>query len=254
MKVKAMFVLLVALPLLAQSAEEKGLDLAKRIDAANAGFVGEYAEMEMVLINAHGDETVRKIVTYTKEMDDDGDRTLSTFQWPADVKGTHMLTWSHKDGDDDQWLYLPALKRVKRISSRNKSGAFMGSEFSYEDLGSQEVEEYTYKYLEETDLDGRKTWLLERDPVSEKSGYSKEVVWYDQEMMNPLRVDYYDRKGELLKTSVFEDYEQFGEFWRVGSITCKNVQTKKKSIIRWNLRKLGETYDAYFFSSDNLVE
>lgn len=250
----SLFVLSTFSLLFAQSAAEKGLDIARKVDVANSGFVGEYSEMEMVLINAHGDKTTRKLVTESMEMENDGDRSISTFQWPADVKGTRMLTWSHKTGDDDQWLYLPALKRVKRISSRNKSGSFMGSEFSYEDLGSQEIEEYTYNYLKEDSVDGRPCWVVERDPVSKRSGYSKEVVWFDQGYMNPTKIEYYDRKGELMKVGVFSDYKLFGKLWRAGKIEMENVQTKKRSVLTWNNRELGKSFDEEDFASDSMVD
>lgn len=238
----------------ATTPEEEGLRIATLVDQANQGFGGEYSEMEMVLINAHGDQTVRKLVTQVKEKLDDGDLAISIFEWPADVKGTKMLTWSHKTGDDDQWLYLPALKRVKRISSRNKSGSFMGSEFSYEDLGSQEVEEFTYKFLEETTLDNRKVWKLERIPVSNKSGYSKEWVWMDQEYNNPLRIEYYDRKQELLKVATFGAYRAYGTYWRADEIEMKNVQTGKSSRITWKVRELGKDYPEDKFASDYLAD
>lgn len=247
-------VTLAGMTLWATTPAEEGLRIARLTDEANNGFRGEYSEMEMVLINAHGDETVRKLVTRTMEKAGDGDLSVSEFHWPADVKGTKMLTWSHKTGDDDQWLYLPALKRVKRISSKNKSGAFMGSEFSYEDLGSQEVEEYTYEFLEETNHDDRKVWKLKRIPVSKKSGYSKEVVFMDQEYMNPLRVEYYDRKGELLKVAQFSQYVQFDSWWRAGTIEMDNVQTKKRSRIVWQKRELGKDYEEEQFASDYLAE
>lgn len=238
----------------AETPQDKGLRLAHETDAANSGFKGEYSEMEMVLINAHGDRTVRRLTTRVKEKKGDGDLSLSTFQWPPDVKDTRMLTWSHNTGDDDQWLYLPALKRVKRISSRNKSGAFMGSEFSYEDLGSQEVEEYSHKFLRDTELDGRACWLLERIPVSKKSGYSKEIVWMDKEFMNPLKIEYYDRKGELLKIGRFLDYKKHDQWWRVSAMEMENVQTHKKSVITWSVREIGKDYSEHRFSSDTLGE
>lgn len=112
----------------------------------------------------------------------------------------------------------------------------MGSEFAFEDLGSQEVEKYTYRFVEETEVSGRKTWLLERIPVSPKSGYSKEMVWMDQQYFNPLKIEYYDRKGELLKVATFQDYTQYDQLWRVNKIEMLNVQTKKKSIITWSKR------------------
>lgn len=253
-KMRLLCCLVLGLAVFASTPEEEGLRVAKLVDEANHGFVGEYSEMEMVLVNAHGDKTTRKMITQVKEKKNDGDMSISIFQWPADVKGTKMLTWSHKTGDDDQWLYLPALKRVKRISSRNKSGSFMGSEFSYEDLGSQEVEEFTYKLLEETNVEGRQVWKMERYPVSKKSGYSKELVWMDKEYNNPTRIEYYDRKGELLKVGLFKNFKQYGTYWRADTIEMENVQTKKKSYITWQVRELGKDYSAEEFASDYLAD
>ena len=116
-----------------QANAQKGLEIMTKADKANSGFLGETSEMHMTLINAHGDKVERKMNSKITETESDGDKSIFTFQWPADVKGTKMLTWTHKKGNDDQWLYLPALKRVKRITSRNKTGSFMGSEFSYEE-------------------------------------------------------------------------------------------------------------------------
>ncbi|CAM2064301.1 Outer membrane lipoprotein-sorting protein [Sulfidibacter corallicola] len=245
--------LLQGLPLLAETPEEKGLRIAQLNESKNDGFKGEYAEMVMVLINAHGDKVERKMTTKTRETNDDGDQSISVFLWPADVKGTKMLTWTHKDDDDDQWLYMPALKRVKRISSRNKSGAFMGSEFAYEDLGSQEVEKYHHKFIEETTLDGREIWKMERVPTSKKSGYSKQITYVDKEYHQPLRIEYFDRKGDLMKIATFRDYREMGDFWRVHEIDMDNVQTKKRSIITWSTREIGKKYSEYDFESDSLV-
>ena len=115
---------------IAQTVQEKGLKIVTENKAFNDGFGGESSEMTMVLINAHGDQTVRKMTSVSTEVKGDGDRSRIEFIQPADVKGTRMLTWSHGTKNDDQWLYLPSLKRVKRISSRSKSGSFMGSEFA----------------------------------------------------------------------------------------------------------------------------
>jgi len=236
----------------AQDPSAAGLALAQRLDSANQGFVGEESEMRMVLINAHGDKVERRMTSQVLERLDDGDRSKMEFLWPADVKGTRMLTWSHKVDDDDQWLYLPAIKRVKRISSRNKSGSFMGSEFSYEDLGSQEVEKYTYRLHGEEILDGRKVWKLERTPVDKRSGYSKQIIYSDQEYMNPLYIEYFDRKGDLLKTGTFADYAKFGKLWRAQKIIMVNHQTKKESHLVWSDRKLQIDHDEDEFDSDEL--
>ncbi|MEM7646768.1 MAG: outer membrane lipoprotein-sorting protein [Pseudomonadota bacterium] len=219
---KALVIALTLLLSLSAHAE-KGFDIMKKAEVFNNGFLGESAEMQMILINAHGDKVERKMKSKVKETQSDGDKSIITFLWPADVKGTKMLTWSHKEGNDDQWLYLPALKRVKRITSRNKTGSFMGSEFSYEDLGSQEVEKYTYKYIKDETVDGRKVWIIERMSTDKNSGYSKEVVFMDQEYQNPLKIEYFDRKKELLKLANFTGYKKYGKFWRYDKITFDGV-------------------------------
>lgn len=223
----------------AESADDRGQALAKQIDKANEGFVTDLSTLTMELVNAHGDVTTRRLAVETLEGNTDGDRSRVRFEWPADVKGTRLLTWTHKSADDDQWLFLPAIKRVKRISANNKSGAFMGSEFAYEDLGSVEIEKYKHKFLGEVTLSGRSCWQLERIPVDSNSGYKRQVIWFDKEFMNPLRVDFYDRKNELLKTAVFTAYRKFGKFWRAGQIQVQNVQTRKSSRLSWTDRKLG---------------
>ncbi len=238
----------------AASPEARGLEIAQATDRANAGFGTESSSMEMKLINAHGETVNRKLSISTIEGESDGDKSVAAFSWPADVNGTKLLTWSHKKGDDDQWLYLPAIKRIKRISARNKSGAFMGSEFAYEDLGSQEVEKYTYKFVRDDTIDGRKVWVSERRPTDERSGYARQVVYTDQEYMNPLKIEYFDRKDELLKTAVFSGYAKHGKWWRVGQIDMFNAQTKKRSILTWSKRQLGVELDEDDFESDALSD
>ncbi len=242
-----LFGLLIAMPAMAQSPEEKGLEIAIKTDQADNGFVGEKADMELKLINAHGDVITRKMSMKTKEGTSSGDRTIISFSWPADVKGTKLLTWSHKDRDDDQWLYLPAIKRVKRISSTNKSASFMGSEFSYEDFSGREVEKYTYKWIEDTEVDGRPVWVTERYPRESNSGYSRTKSWTDQEYLNVVKVEYYDRRGGLLKTAEFKGYKKIDKFWRMGEIDMYNHQTRKRSVMTWTSRDLGvEFYDDEF--------
>jgi hypothetical protein len=235
------------------SAAKRGLAIAKKMDKANSGYKGEYTKVEMLLVNARGDEITRKLEGRAMETKSDGDRSIIQFNWPADVKGTRLLTWTHKKGHDDQWMYLPAVNRTKRISSRNKSGSFMGSEFSYEDLGSQEVEKYEWKYLGDETLGGTKTWKLSRTPTEKRSGYSKQVLWVDTEILNPIKIKYYDRKGDLLKTAKFA-YAKYGDFHRAKSIAMKNHQTRKRSVLTWQTRKVGKSYSSEDFESDSLED
>ena len=136
----------------AETPEEKGLAIAKEADRRGLGYQDSTAELVMVLHNRHGEESERFMEVRSLELLEDGDKSLTTFKRPADVKNIGLLTFSHKFEPDDQWLYLPAVKRVKRIASMNKSGPFMGSEFAFEDLSDQEVEKYTYRYLLDEEL------------------------------------------------------------------------------------------------------
>ena len=174
----------------AESPEEKGLAIAQEDDNRDNGFKNFTANMVMTLKNRQGEESTRNIRNKTLEVKDDGDKSLSIFDRPRDVKGTTLLNYTHKVGTDDQWLYLPGLKRVKRISSANKSGSFMGSEFAYEDVTSQEVEKYSYKWIRDEDHKGEKCFVFERYPAYKNSGYTRQVVWLDQKEYKVLRIEF----------------------------------------------------------------
>ncbi len=226
--------LLTPVQALAQTPEERGLEIAEESDRRANGFDDFKAEMEMILKNAQGDESRREVRVWGLEVEGDGDKGLSIFDEPADVKGTAMMTYSHKVEPDDQWLYLPALKRVKRIASRNKSGPYMGSEFAYEDIGSQEVEKYTYKYLRDEACGKLECFVVERYPVDEYSGYTRQVTWIDKQEYRPQKTVYYDRKNALLKTLTFIGYKKYLEnHWRPSEMFMENHQTGKTTRIVW---------------------
>ncbi|WP_078119933.1 outer membrane lipoprotein-sorting protein [Thiosocius teredinicola] len=224
----------LALPALADEAADKGLEIAQEADRRDTGYHDFKAELTMLLRNKQGEESLRHMRTNSLEVDDDGDKTMIIFDQPRDVQGTALLTFSHKVEPDDQWLYLPALKRVKRISSRNKSGPFMGSEFAYEDLASQEVEKYTYRFIKDDELDGEAMFLLERDPVDENSGYTRQLVWIDKAEYRPMKIEFYDRKNSLLKTLMFKGYQQYlDQYWRAREMFMENHQTGKSTLLTW---------------------
>jgi len=219
----------------AETPEEKGLAIAVEADHRNTGWVDSNADLVMILRNSQGQESKRHIRLKTLEVDGDGDKSLSIFDTPRDVKGTAFLSFTHATKPDDQWLYLPALKRVKRISSSNKSGPFMGSEFAFEDLSSQEVEKYTYKWLRDEQLDGKDTFVIERYPEYKHSGYKRMIVWVDKEIYMPLKVEYYDRKNSLLKTLTFKDYKKYlDKYWRPDNQNMINHQNKKSTELIWS--------------------
>ena len=183
----------------------------------------------MILKNKNGQTSERHLTTKTLEVTEDGDKSLNVFNSPKDVKGTSTLTYTHKIGSDDQWLFLPSIKRVKRISSNNKSGPFVGSEFAYEDLSSQEIEKYTYKFLEEKG----NLLLVEQDPVDPKSGYTRRIVSYNKDKGYRIeKVDFYDRKNALLKTLTYNDYQLYKDkFWRANTFNMVNHQSNKETLL-----------------------
>lgn len=218
----------------AETPEEKGLAITIEAENRDNGWGDQIADMEMILRNKQGDESHRALRISTLEVEGDGDKSLTIFDDPKDVKGTAFLSYTHALTPDDQWLYLPALKRVKRISSANKSGPFVGSEFAYEDLTSQEVEKYTYKWLRDEMLDGKNCFVIERYPAYEHSGYTRQIAWIDQEIYRPLKVEFYDRKNALLKTLTIKNYKQYlDKYWRPDSMHMVNHQTGKETTLIW---------------------
>lgn len=236
------------------SPEARGLEIAQEVDRRDAGFSDNTANLIMTLRNAHGDESKREIRSRTLEVGDDGDKSLVIFDTPRDVAGTAFLSFSHKTGSDDQWLYLPALERVKRIASNNKSGPFMGSEFAYEDISSQEVEKYTYKYLRDEEVDGAPCLVVERYPVDEKSGYTRQVVWIDTSEYRVQKVDFYDRKDALLKTLTYKAYQQYAEkYWRADEMFMVNHQTGKSTLLEWSNYDFGTGLTDSDFNKSSLA-
>ncbi len=237
----------------AESAAEKGLAIAKEADRRNDGFGDSTAEMTMVLKNKAGQESFRYIRFKTLEVQGDGDKSLSVFDKPADIKGTAMLTFSHALQPDDQWMYLPALKRVKRISSQNKSGPFMGSEFAFEDLGSQEVEKYHYTWLRDESLNGLDCFVIERRPAYEHSGYTRQEVWLDKGEYRAQKVNYYDRKNSLLKVQTFGGYQQYlNRYWRPEQMQMVNQQNGKSTSLTWKDYKFRVGLDENDFNQNSL--
>ncbi len=219
----------------AESADQRGLQIATEVDTRDRGWSDMTAVLEMVLRNSQGQESHRELRLRSLEMAADGDQTLTIFDAPRDIAGTALLSYTHALQADDQWLYLPALKRVKRIASANKSGPFVGSEFAYEDLTSSELAKYRYRWLRDETLDQRTTYVLEETPAYEYSGYTRRVVWIDKDMLQPLKVEFYDRKDALLKTLTLTDFHQYLEhYWRPSTMSMVNHQTGKRTDLTWS--------------------
>ena len=232
---------------------QRGLEIAKIRKAADEGWGDSQAEMEMILRNAQGQESERKIRVKSWEVIDDGDKALTIFDQPRDVSGTAFLSFSKAVGADDQWIYLPALKRVKRINSRNKSGPFMGSEFAFEDMTSFEIEKFSFEFIEEQTFEDRETWVVEQAPIDEYSGYTRQKVWIDKEHHYVVQVEFYDRKNDLLKTLNVSEYKRYKDkFWRAHRSEMYNQQTSKSTILVINDIRFDTGLNESDFNSNKL--
>ncbi len=223
-------------PLQAQSGapEEAGLRIAQDARAREEGFRDFTARQVMVLRNRQGRQSQRQLRVQVLEVAGDGNKSLFVFDEPRDVQGTAFLVHAHREGSDDQWLYLPALRRVKRISSANQSGSFMGSEFTYEDLTPAEVERFTYRHLRDEPCGVLTCAVTERVPVDRRSNYSRHLVWHDRDELRIHKIEYYDRKNAHLKTLTVSGHRQYlDRYWRADEMTMVNHLTGKSTVVTW---------------------
>jgi outer membrane lipoprotein-sorting protein len=238
----------------AESDAEKGRNIAAQSKARDSGFGCTSVAVTMTLTNAQGEKSVRKLRARIFE-GADGEKRLFLFDEPQDVRGTAMLAFTHRRNPDDLWMYLPAISRVKRITSNNKAGPFMGSEFAYEDLGSQEVEKFNYRYLRDEQHDGSDCFVIERRPLDPDSGYARELVWVDKSEYRPRRVEYYDRKDTLLKILTLQGYRLYeSKYWRPDRMRMANVQTGKETLLDWDDYDFQTRWAEHVFDPQRLAD
>ncbi len=226
----------------ATTAAEKGFEIAARSDRTDLGFGESRVDLRMILRNAAGQESTRSLQISTLEKPDEsvGDKSLVLFDTPRDIEGTALLSHAKILDPDDQWLYLPALKRVKRISSSNKSGPFVGSEFAFEDFTSLELNKFDYRYTGTEACGELLCDVLERTPRYENSGYTRQIAWVDQSDFQIRRVEFFDRRGELLKVLELKDYRRYDNgVWRPHLMTMRNVQTNKETDLVYSTYDFG---------------
>lgn len=241
---------------MAASEELTGLQIMERNEEQNKGD-DEFNETSMRLINKRGQERRRKLEYYKKTDKDDNEKILICFLEPADVKGVGLLTIEHTDRDDDQWLYLPALKKVRRISSSDQGDSFMGTDYTYEDIRSEKVDKHNYEVIGNEVFDGHDCYLIEALPATEEqkkdSGYSKRVIWMRKDIFLMLRVKYYNRKGEHFKTEVRKDIvEAAPNLYRPNFMEMKNHKTGHTTQITFDERKINSGLPDKLFTERTL--
>ena len=243
------------LPASAASPEEAGLKIATEAYERNKGFGKFTASQTMVQRNKQGWESRRQLRIKVLETEGAGNRSLFVFNRSGSVKGTTFLTHAYKNKAAGQWLYLPALKRVKRIISPNRSGSFMGSEFSYEDPGAREVTKYTYRYRREEACGTFACTLVEQVPAAKRSACRRQIVRRDKKEMRAWKIACYDRKNAHLKTLTFGKYTRYPDRCRrAGEMRMVNHLTGKSTAMPWSDYRVGADLEAREFTRTGLKQ
>lgn len=214
------------------------------------------ADMTMTLIDKNGDTRTRSIRSFDKDKGEDKQRIMF-FLSPADVKDTAFLTYDYDayEKDDDQWLYLPALRKSKRIASSDKSGSFMGSDFSYSDMTQKNLDAYDFKILKEDTVRDHKVWLIEATPKTEQeieeTGYTKSIAFVRQDNFVVVRAIHWVKEGKRLKYQDVTKLEQIDGVWTIlemNMTTKKGKATLHKTELSFNNVKYNQNLDEQMFS------
>ncbi len=187
------------------------------------------SNLTMTLVNKSGNQRVRKIKQFTKDLGE-VEKSIMFFLSPADVKNTSFMSWTYdSDKSDDQWIYLPALKKTKRISSDSKSDYFMGSDFTYDDLGDRKLEDDTHKLLRKETIEGKECYVVESVSKDEDYMYTKTITWIIKDNFIGLKKEFYDEDEDLLKILSIKKYEEISGLLIITNSEMKNVQKNHKT-------------------------
>jgi hypothetical protein len=256
---RKIFVLMTMLALclnLAQGAWAlNGREIMEKVDARDDGD-NMTARQEFLLLDRNGFKRTKTTKAFSKDKGEDTYR-LSFFLSPANIEGTGFLTYDYREPgrDDDQWLYLPELRKIKRIASSDKSSSFMGTDFSYADMTKRVLDEWTYKYLKEAEVRGAKCWLVQALPknrqVAERYGYTKSVLFVRQDNYMMVRAVHWVKEGNKLKYFDMPRLAQVDGIWTPMEITMKTVKSKEvqhRTVLTYHDVRYGQDLEFNMFS------
>ncbi len=242
-------------PLASMADDKQARAIMEKVDARDDGD-NSAADMEMTLIDKNGHKRVRKIKIFSKDFGEDK-YLLNFFLSPADVKDTGFLTYDYDDPkkDDDQWLYLPALQKTKRIAASDKSGSFMGSDFNYSDMTSKEIEDYDFRLLKEGEVRGKKVWIIESIPRSKKvideTGYIKSWLQVRKDNYVVIRAVHWTQHGGKMKYFDIVKLKEISGVWTALEMTMTTKKGKKtlhKTLIKFFNYKYDQMLDENMFT------
>lgn len=225
-----LFLFMADSPAASQPADAKqgGREIMVMVDERPDGF-DRKSEIKMTLTNRRNRQRIREIVSFKKEYGKDS-KMLMFFKKPADVKGTSFLTWDYDEieKDDDKWLYMPALRRVRRISGSSNNDYFMGTDFTYDDMGDRNVDEDRHTLLREEKIDGVDCWVVESVPLGEDELYIKKIIWIRKDALVSIKTEYFDKTG-LMKIFKVTGLEKISGFWTITKMEMENIVEEHKT-------------------------
>jgi len=239
------------------AAAQSGLDIMKKQRDLHKTRDEEETQ-GMTLVSKSGDTKQRKIVRYTLTGSGDLSKILIRFLAPRDVENSGLLTWEAKDGNDDQWLYLPATKKAKRIASSGKKNRFMGTDFAFEDLRPENLAAHKYAVLATEAVDGQPCWVIEAVPANTKqaadSGYSKRKLWVRQDNHYTVKREYYDKRDKLEKVQTDRKLRNVkASVWRADEVEMHDMQAGTKTIVAVEKRELDKGLKDSLFTEAELA-
>ena len=221
-----------------ETVEEKGLRIATAMERRDDGWIGQTADVEM-LVNQQKDP-VYKFHARWLEKPEDGDKGVLIYKYPSDMRGVISLAHLHRFMTNDMWIFIPRNKRVKRFSSQKKNSSFLGSQFTNEDLNRGEVEKYSYRWIRDEDCEGLLCSVVDRFPEESNSGYTKQRIWIDQKEQRVMKMEFYNLKNFHIKTLYFKEFKQYLKyFWRESKRIMVNEKTDASTIFlfkNWKLK------------------
>jgi Outer membrane lipoprotein-sorting protein len=233
MKIKNLFILFASLASSAISAQTAREIIEKANDAI------EYDAMELTstlkIYDAKGSERIRQVTNATKKFGETT-KTLIKFLSPADVKGTAILIYDHENTADDMWIYMPALRKTRRIVSSEKGKNFMGSEFTNADMSKPNMNDFQYKILGSESVEGKTCWKIEsvcnNETVAGENGFSRKVTCIEKGTFLTQKAEFYDQQGELQRIEFMRQYKkQSGGKYFSFEMEMQNEQNGRKSIL-----------------------
>jgi len=231
MKIYTLIIMAVLLVWGCPAVAMDGMQIAEKVENRNEGQDAT-SKIRMLLIDKNGRKRFRSLITVVKKYGDVS-KSYIRFTSPADIEGTAFLTWENKNTDDDQFLYLPALQRVRRIVSSQKSNRFVNTDYTYEDLQSREVSQDTHTILKEEKIDNYDCWVLESIPkATDDSQYGKRIIWVIKEIYLPIKTEFYDKRGRLFKILTGKKIQKIDGIWTILDAEMNDLKKKHRTLMK----------------------